>query len=452
VVSDQAASLAATTAAYVSAAPGKELLVTAPTVGGPADDPAGSVIARAGLGDRPVSAVLSRSVVGVVRVPNGLDRVISIRATPGGDADGLAVSTLTADGLQLRRSDPVAVGLPSVAAIAFAQNDSGDEVLAWFEARIGTGADPVSSDILRLRVATGKWGVLGRPQTLQEIRGEHADEGAVGVEAAINGHGQAAVASAVEGVSGIPVRIGDARTSHFGSPVIVPSTDLVGPLRVVITDDDRTSLAWRNSDGDSMDPHGRVTVYAVMIAPGDRRASPVWQIDRGPVSFKPSSGLDLIAAPGGIVTLAFSAPRDTASGPLREAAFATSTTEAGRFGPVQELASDGSVGGLALRADGAVIVTIRTRPGRRGTPFKIEARLRKARATRFGPAETVATIPALIGAQPVTTQPRYAVSIPPPGAPIPTFDPSTGQPIVAYTTAAHGSPTGRVIVVARDRP
>lgn len=357
-------------------------------------------------------------------------------------------------GITLTATKRFAPHLPSLGSVAFAQNASGASVLVWSEHRTGSDGEPIANDRVELRVATGTWGDFATPRTLLAERGSNAAQ-VPSLAADINPRGHAVIAS--DALCTTPRRAycvtawtGATSQGAWGSPITTRPPNLVGPLRAAITDSGRAVLAWRTSNGDAMDPHGPVDVYAATIAPGARRFAAVQRVQRGPETYPSNSGIDLAAVPGGRATLLFSAPRNgTAS--EDERVLTTTTDASGRFAAPQTVVERGHAGGLAVRADGVTIVTFIDATG--SGPATLQTRLRPSGASTFGPAESLGQAPRQQGDQPVTSQPRYSIALlPPPDAPVPSFDAITGRPLVAVTTAAGHSAPGHVIVLARDRP
>jgi hypothetical protein len=433
------------TPAYVDAV-GGDLLITAPAAFSDPTWPVSNLVAHVPASGSATSGIARRAIVGMIRKPGAPIRVISLLATPDGRARGLAVSTLAADGTTLSATTRLPQALPELGSVAFAQNAAGQGVLAWAESRTGGDADPIERDRLRIRVATGAWGAFGTPRTLRELRGQSAQLSPA-LAASVNARGDAVVASDALGVTAWR---GDAARGRFEAAITRPAPTIIGPLRAAITDDGRAVLAWRTSNGDAMDPHGPVDVYAATIAPRARGFAPIQRVHRAPENYPSNTGIDLASVPGGGATLVFSAPRGELGARLGEAVYATSTDRRGRFGARQRIADQGTAGGLAVRADGATIVSFTSSSG--SGPAVLAARLRLPGAGAFGPTESLGQAPAQVGDQPVTTQSRYRLGSPPPDAPLPSFDPVTGRPLIAFTVAATASEPGRVVVLARERP
>jgi hypothetical protein len=90
----------------------------------------------------------------------------------------------------------------------------------------------------------------------------------------------------------------------------------------------------------------------------------------------------------------------------------------GRFAPAQALAASGAVGGVAVRADGAAIVTWADSLGDQVTDQAMAA-VRPAGAEAFGAPEPIAA-------------PDVA------GPPVVAFDPATGRPTAAWPARPAG--------------
>lgn len=447
VMVDAASNAALGGPAYVSARDG-DALVTAPTRKGEEAKRAEGLLAHAAAGTGVQLATVPRAIVGVIRQPGAATKLVTLRATSNGDGRSLSVTTLAPDGITSATTRRIATRLPLIGSAAFAQNAAGDGVLVWSESRIGGEDDDVSGDRMDIRMATGRWGHFGRPRALRTVRGSGA-AAAAGLAVDVNATGRAVIAS---DAFSITAWVGSARSGRFSAPVVRRPPTLVGPMRVAMTDRGRAVIAWRDSNGDAMDPHGAVIVRATTLAPGSRQLSRIQSVDRGPEDYPSLSGLDLVATPGDGATLAFSAPRDDPGpGDLRETALAATLAKDGRFGVPQELAHSGSVGGLAVRADGTTVVTYVDRDG--SPTASLGARLRVPGNAAFGPAEHLGAPPAQAGLQPVTTQPQFiSLLIPQPDAPLPSFDPVTGRPLIAWTSAPGKGTPGRVVVVQRERP
>jgi hypothetical protein len=440
------------TPAYVSAE-GADLVITAPTRSSESDTSSDSLVARVTPSGARKVGIAPRAIVGVIREPGAPVRVISLRSTTNADARALAVSTLATDGVTLTGTKRFAHHLPSINSAAFAQNAAGDGVLAWSESRVGSEDDGIEQDRLEIRVATGKWGRFGAPRTLRKLRGESASQVPT-LAADTNERGRFVVASDVACVAPklspcVNAWTGSARTGRVGQAIVTRPPDMVGPLRAVIADDGRVALAWRNSNGDAMEPHGPVDVSATTAAASARSFAPIQRVDRAPEDYPSSTGIELIAPPTGPVTLVLTRPLGGWRAEHGDAVDAMTMNASGRFGARQTIAAKGSAGGVAARAEGDLIVTFVDHTG----AATLGARVRLPGAARFGPAEILGPVPPHSGLQPVTSQPRFGIGwISPPDAPVPSFDPSTGQPLVAYTTASSKSATGHVLVLARDRP
>lgn len=433
--------------AYVSARDG-DVLITAPTRRGEAAKRADGLLTRAAASGEVRSGTIPQAIVGVIRRPGARTKLITLRASSSGDGRSLAVTTLDANGITPATTKPFATQLRTIGSAAFAQNTAGDGVLVWSESRIGQEDDDVADDRLQIRVATGRWGRFGAPRTLRTVGGSGAPWLA-GLAVGVNDAGRAVIASDAEALT---VWVGSARTGRFDRPVQRRPSRLIGPMRAAMTDRGRAVIAWRDSNGDAMDPHGSVVVHATTLAPGSRQLSRFQTVDRGPETYPSSTGLDLVATPGDGATLAFSAPRDDpGQDDLRETALVATLDAGGRFGSPQVLARSGSVGGLAVRGDGMTIVTYVHRDG--SAAGSLRARLRAPDGQTFGPEEMLGAAPSSASLQPVTTQPQFAsLLIPQPDAPLPSFDAVTGRPLLAWTSAPSKGTPGRVVVLGRERP
>ena len=193
----------------------------------------------------------------------------------------------------------------------------------------------------------------------------------------------------------------------------------------------RTVVAWATQDGGE-EANVPSVVRAAIRAPRAARFSPTRMMDPGELNERVPGRLGLAMSPGGTTVLAWSNARrafNETTFPVRVA-----VAEAGQaFGPVVELAADGGVGDVAVRDDGAALVTWTDPNGYspRATPRQTLAAFRSGQGLPFGQPELVAPSSPSLGSD------RY---------PAAAFDPRTGRPTAVWTAS-----TGRDVLLLATR-
>ena len=203
---------------------------------------------------------------------------------------------------------------------------------------------------------------------------------------------------------------------RFGPTMKVGPQTGFAHVAATVTDQGRAVVAWGTQDGGE-EANQPWKVYAATLAPRSSRFGAVQTLDPGAGVERPYGVVALAAAPDGQVTVAWTAIRGAGAGITFPVLAARSDT-AGRFAPAQTLAPSGAVGGVAVRRDGAAIVTWANVVGIQQTNQAMAA-LRPAGATAFAAPEAIAA-------------PDVA------GPPAVAFDPVTGRPTAAWPARPNG--------------
>jgi hypothetical protein len=200
-------------------------------------------------------------------------------------------------------------------------------------------------------------------------------------------------------------------------------TLVVGPhagfarMACAVTDSGRVFVAWGTQDGG--EEAGRPwIVRAATLARGARRFSKAQTLDPGRGINRPVGVVALAVEADGRATAAWSAVRRTSYADLSFPVTTATSDRTGHFARATEIAPFGAVGGLAVRADGAAIVTWARTVGEVLTG-QASAAVRPAGAPSFGAAEAIAD---------------PDVASPPTAA----FNPMTGSPTVAWAARPNG--------------
>jgi hypothetical protein len=297
----------------------------------------------------------------------------------------------------------------------------GDAVAAWSEYR-----PPASRRVLwgsfRIRAA---WrpagGAFGRPVTLlitQALDYEH--NGAV--TAAVGRSGRAVVVFAdARERRGRDRRLVLAWTHssrrEFSRTLVVGRHAGFARMAGAVTDGGRVFVAWGTQDGGEQADRPWI-VRAATLAPGARRFSKAQTLDPGRGIGEAVGGVVLAVAADGQATAAWSGVRRASSADLSFPVTTATSDRVGRFARATEIAPFGAVGGLAVRADGAAIVTWARSVGPVLTG-QASAAVRPAGARFFGAAEPIAD---------------PDVASPPSAA----FNPATGNPTAAWAARPTG--------------
>jgi hypothetical protein len=310
---------------------------------------------------------------------------------------------------------------------ALAVDARGDALAAWSEYR-----PPASRRVLwgsyRIRAAWRRAGAaFGRPVTLlvtQALAYEH--NGAV--TAAIGRDGRAVVvfADARENPGrDRRVVLAWTRTARhgFGRTLAVGPHAGFARMATAVTERGRVIVAWGTQDGGEQADKPWI-VRAATLAPRSHRFSVAQTLDPGGGVSPAVGGVVLAVAPHGRATVAWSAVRRTSGRDLAFPVTSATSDNAGRFGQATELAPSGAVGDVAVRADGAAIVTWAQGmiAGDSVLPNQAFAAVRPAGATSFAPTEAIAD-------PDIASPPTVA------------FDPSSGRPTVAWAARPNGVDT-----------
>jgi hypothetical protein len=307
---------------------------------------------------------------------------------------------------------------------ALAVDARGDAVAAWSEYRPPAGRRELWGSF-RIRAA---WrparAAFGRPVTLlttQALDYEH--NGAV--SAAIGRSGRAVVVFAdVRERPGRDRRLVLAWT--HGSRGGFSRRLVVGPhagftrMASAVTDRGRAFVAWGTQDGGEQADKPWV-VRAATLAPGDRRFSKAQTLDPGRGVNRPVGVIALAVDADGGATAAWSGVRWRSYTDFSFPVTTATSDRQGRFARATEIAPFGAVGDVAVRADGAAIVTWAQTAGQVLTG-QASAAVRPAGAQSFGAPEAIA---------------EPDVASPPTAA----FNPVTGSPIAAWAARPTGVDT-----------
>jgi hypothetical protein len=305
---------------------------------------------------------------------------------------------------------------------ALAVGARGDAVAAWNEYR-----SPASPRELwgtfRIRAAwRARGGSFGRPVTLLDTQAlDYEHNGAV--TAAIGRRGRAVVVFA--DARERPRR--DRRTvlawtrdarRGFGRTLVVGPHAGFARMAAAVTDRGRVIVAWGTQDGGE-EANRPWVVRAATLATRARKFSHAQTLDPGHGISYAVGSVALAVAADGRATAAWSGVRRAAPMGVTFPVMSATSDAIGRFGPAAEIAPDGIVGGLAVRADGAAIVTWVRTLGPGPTTGQASAAVRAAGARTFGAAEAIA--------DPDVASP-----------PTPAFDPVSGSPVVAWAARPNG--------------
>jgi hypothetical protein len=308
---------------------------------------------------------------------------------------------------------------------ALAVGADGSAVAAWNEYR-----PPASQRELwgrfRIRAAwRPRGGSLGRPVTLLDTQAlDYEHNGAV--TAAIGGNGRAAVvfADARERPGrdrrAVVAWTRDARHG-FGPTLVVGPHAGFARMAAAVTDRGRVIVAWGTQDGGE-EANKPWVVRAATLAARARSFSHAQTLDPGHGISYAVGAVVLAVAADGRATAAWSGVRRSAPTDLTFPVMSATSDATGRFAPATEIAPDGVVGGLAVRADGAAIATWIRTLSVGPTTGQATAAVRPGGATTFGAAEAIAD---------------PDVASPPTAA----FDPVSGGAVVAWAARPTGVDT-----------
>jgi hypothetical protein len=304
---------------------------------------------------------------------------------------------------------------------ALAVGARGDAVAAWSEYRPPAGRRELWGRF-RIRAAwRPRGGSFGRPVTLLETQAlDYEHNGAVAAAIGRGGRAVVVFADARERPGrdrrAVLAWTRDVRRG-FGRRLVVGRHAGFARMAAVVTDRGRVIVAWGTQDGGEEADRPWV-VRAATLAAGAGSFSRAQTLDPGHGVGYAVGRVVLAAAADGHATVAWSGVRRLAPTDVSFPVMSATSDAAGRFAPATEIASTGIVGGLAVRADGAAIVTW-ARPESPVPTGQASAAVRLAGATTFGAAEAIA-------------DPDVA------GPPAAAFDPVSGSPVVAWAARPNG--------------
>jgi hypothetical protein len=294
---------------------------------------------------------------------------------------------------------------------AMAIGPQGQIAIVWMAYR----GDEFGIGRFRLRLALRRPnGRFDRTRTV--VSGPVETEGsAPPVAVAFGGRGDVVVAYAVAGIKVRSLR----RGRRFDRPrTLGPSSGFVD-LAARGSRTGRTVVAWATQDGGEEVSEPWV-VRAALRTPRAARFGSAQVIDPGEANGERVAGrMRLAMAADGTAALAWS----NARGRVRDLTQPVRVTVAerdGGFGPFVELAASGAARDVAVRADGAALVTWTDPRGRTFAPVSPQtfAALRPGPGQPFGPAELIAS------SSPDSGLGRQAAAA---------YDPRTGRPTVIWT-------------------
>ena len=371
----------------------------------------------------------------------GRARAATFDYDPGsGASGGLGLTTVPADGSR-PKTIPVDQGFSELGTFRAAIGPSGMIAMAWIEyTRYDEDSEWVGA---RIRIAFAPAGTerFGEPTTLASTD-RAVDPYENDVALAFGSDGQVAVAA-----DGIAFRGGtrDGLLVWTGRPGAIRGPMVADPgstrnLAVAVTSSGRAMVAWSLQGGGEEASTGYV-VKAASIAPGANRVGSAQTLDPGSLKAFGGWGFSLVTGRDGSAVLAW-----TGVGRKSYPASVVTAGADGRFGPPQRLTTNGEVGSVAIREDGAAIVTVGPSDTHPADTFdrdpddelRAVAYVRPAGATRFGAAERLP--------MPKGPQGRGAL------VPGPAFDPATGRPSIAYVVAGTQGTPARLVIVTRDKP
>jgi hypothetical protein len=297
----------------------------------------------------------------------------------------------------------------------------GDALAAWMEYR-PTARQPALAGSYRIRAAWRRAGAaFDRPVTLLVT---DALPFPAAVTGAIGRAGRAAVVFAdVRETRRVVLAWTHGARDGFSPTRIVGPHQGFTRTAAAVTDRGRVIVAWGTQDAG--EEAGRPwIVRAATLAPGSPRFSTAQTLDPGHGVNRPVGQIALAAAPNGRATVAWSAVRRASGTDLAFPVMTATSDAAGRFGRATQLAQVGAVGDVAVRADGAAIVTWATGEVAADSVLTKQAfaAVRTAGARAFGAPEAIA--------DPDVARPPTAA-----------FDPLTGSPTVAWAARPNGVDT-----------
>jgi hypothetical protein len=304
--------------------------------------------------------------------------------------------------------------LPSGGSSAMAVGPQGQIAIAWLAFR----GDEMGFGRFRLRLA------LRRPNGRVEIRtvasgatDQTGNYDAPGVAVAIGARSDVTVAYSVAG-SSITVR-SLRHGRRFGRPQTLGPHSGVVDLEARASRMGRTVVAWGTQDGgeEAGEPY---VVRAALRAPRAARFGPTQVIDPGEANGARVTGrMRLAMSDDGTAAVAWSNASGRFSA-VRQPVRMTVAERDAAFGPFVELAASGAARDVAVRADGAALVTWTDSRGHTLAPGPPQtfAALRPGPGQPFGPPELIAS------SSPDGGFGRHAAAA---------YDPRSGRPTVIWT-------------------
>lgn len=418
----------ASTAAWVAAAESKRVRAGVTEV-----SPSGATISSRVVRGAPIDAPVAGGV--------GAPGAIATLGTDGSvDAAGLWVTQLSDGGTNGATTELVAPST-EMGNAALASGPDGSAVLAWFERGVP------NKGVARLRVASrSARGTWSAPVTLQQGGAPLAwNSPCVAVAIAPGGDAIVAARTLQEDKAGLLAW--RSRDGKIGAPVEFAPKAFPSVLRAAITTSGAAVVAW-SEQAIGFDVDTPMSVSAVSLGTGSAPAGDVQTIDPGTLPERPEPGLELVTSPTGGAILAWT-QRDKAG---THVSVATSDG-AGRFSTKpQVIPGLAGVGGLAVRPDGAALLTA-GRVSDDGAQSAVVSWLRRPGDSTFTALDTV-PVPNAALVAPFDTSGSVD-----PGSvhreefsrivPGPAFDPKTGDALVAFTTGRSRAGSAPVLTVLR---
>lgn len=308
-------------------------------------------------------------------------------------------------------------------------NDRGQVVAAWIE--FEPEGDFDFDGTYRVRMAERRpGGSFGAPRTLAVQDDEGFDNSIVlrDVEAALGEGGDLVVAwSRVRMVDRRVERTVEARVRRAGRPLgdrqVLGRRTSANDIAAAVAPTGRMAVVWRDASGPSAEGPGAIRAAVRPAGPRSFRDDAV--LDSGePSEAVPEAAPGEVAvdmAADGTATAAWSTAQGGADPPTQ---VRTATTDSrARFTANQELATRGAVGDVAVRPDGATLVTWVGGPALRDTEGRDVISAYRAPGGDFAAPETVSTL----------GEPAFD--------PAAAFDPRSGRPTIVWAGRPGGKPS-----------
>ncbi len=368
---------------------------------------------------------------GPVGAPNGDGEFVESGNNDDARAfSGLSVRRAGTDGAvddvqQLLPHDNTTMQIGANTAV-LAGAPGGASIVAWTQYEADAGPD--GEERLQAAIRPRAGAAYGTPITLRLGPGGLNDPG--GLSAAIDKDGRVAVVYAddgLEGQAGVQLWTGSA-TAGFGSPIELGEGSTTNEARTAITTTGRTIVAW-GEYAHGEEPHSPWIVRSASVAAGETKPSRVDTIGKSTDVVVPSTNIELVAGPSGTALVAWTQYR----GKLDTGNRIAEANATGRFGMDRDLPGD-SIGGLAVREDGAAVVTVSD--GGDADPAQWYALGRPPGGIAFGAVEPLAGGAA--AAAGLT-------------APEPFYSPKTAQASIAWAEPGAAGKPARLVVQTRER-